>query len=121
MQIHTDTKSGQATSPAEEHDHTDWKAELERRWQALGRKILVVEPARPPKLREVLAECTAIAIVWALVQNEGNLTGAARWLHTGRRVVRECFRAWRRANPTLVPMPAEVFQRWSERYEGDRR
>lgn len=120
MQTSTNIMREQTTKTAHQHDEIDWKAEVNRRWRALGRKIFVVEPARPPELREILAECSAIAIVWALVQNKGNLTGAARWLDTGRRVVRERFWAWRRANPTLNPMPLEVFRRWSELYGGGR-
>lgn len=120
MQPQTDTKRGQEPRAAQEYGQIDWQAEVDSRWQALGRKIFVVEPTRPPTLREILAECSSLAIVWALVQNRGNFTGAARWLDTGRRVVRESFWAWRRANPALNPMPLELFRRWSELHGGGR-
>ena len=120
MQTHTDTMKGPTTTAADD-DQIDWKAELEGRWQALGRRVFVTEPERPPALREILDECSRLAIVWALVQTKGKFTYATRWLETSRKVVRRHFLAWRRANPSLIPMPYEVFMRWSERHGGDRR
>ena len=121
MQTHTDTMGEQTARPADECNQIDWKAELEGRWQALGRRVFVTEPERPPALREILDECSRLAIVWALVQTKGKFTYATRWLETSRKVVRRHFLAWRRANPSLIPMPYEVFMRWSERHGGDRR
>ena len=119
MQLHTATKKAQAPRASREYDEADWKAELERRWQALGQRLLVATPAPPPVLEEILEECSNLVVVWALVQARGNLTRATEWIRSSRKLVRRHFLAWRRANPNLIPMPAEVFLRWSERHGGD--
>ena len=127
MQTHTDTMRGQPakeatqSKAADDFDTVDWKAELESRWQALGRKVFVVEPEQPPKLQEILDECAQLVVVWALARTRGNFTHAAMWFETSRKVVRRCFVAWRRINPDLIPMPFAVFLRWSERHGGKRR
>ena len=92
----------------------DWKAELTKRWRALGDKIFVVEPKRPPALKEILEECSQLVIVWMLVQTQGNFTYAARRIETSRRTIRRHFVEWRKANPQLIPMPLATFLRFQE-------
>ena len=95
----------------------DWKAELTKRWHALGDRIFVVEPERPPTFRAILDECSQLVVVWMLVQTKGNFTYAANRIESSRRTIRRYFLEWRKANPRLIPMPFVIFLRWQE-YEG---
>lgn len=107
-------RSIKTTDPESGHD---WKAELEERWRALGRRIFVSASEKPPRLREILDECDQLASIWALVQSKGNLTYASRWIMCSRRKLRGILHAWLRDNPDLIPMPLAVFERWAWRRE----
>lgn len=92
----------------------DWQADLEERWQALGRRIFVRKPQRPPMLRELIEECAVLAVTWAMVEKKGCLSNAAVLLGCSRHRIRDLVRAWLRANPDLIPMPFKAYLRWSQ-------
>lgn len=105
--------AGRPVKTTDESSAHDWKAELEGRWQALGRKIFVRRPERPPTLREIIEECAVLAVTWAMVESKGRLTGAADWLACSRKRVRGLVKEWLAANPDLIPMPLKVYLQWS--------
>jgi hypothetical protein len=111
--IDVETYLGRPAKTTDPGSGYDWKAEMEGRWQALGRRIFVGALEKPPRLAVILDECEQLASIWALVQNEGNLTGASRWIACSRRKLRGILHAWLRDNPDLIPMPLVVFLRWS--------
>jgi hypothetical protein len=81
----------------------DWRAALAVRWQALGLEILGVGSTPRRTLPELGRECQALAIVAAWFEARGNLTHAAAFVGTTRRLFRERIVAWRHRNPHFVP------------------
>ncbi|MCX4239745.1 hypothetical protein [Paraliomyxa miuraensis] len=92
----------------------DWHAELTGRWEALGERVFVHEPRCRAALAEVIRESTVLTVVWGVVECKGNLAAAAIRLGCCRRIVRIRLHQWLESNPTLIPMPAVVFLRWSK-------
>ena len=113
MEMDVETNLGRPAKTTDPSSGHDWQAELEGRWQALGRRIFVGTLEKPPRLAEILEECEQLASIWALVQKKGNLTSASGWIACSRRRLRGVLRAWIRDNPNLIPMPLVVFLRWA--------
>ncbi|MCX4239624.1 hypothetical protein [Paraliomyxa miuraensis] len=98
----------------------DWHAELTGRWKTLGERVFVRKPKCPPKFVEIIREGGVLVAVWAVVENQGNLTFAATWLGTSRLAIRKRLRLWLESSPTLIPMPAVAFLHWSPGKRGER-
>lgn len=81
----------------------DLQAELRAQWDALGRKVLGLDPD-PCKLAELIDQAGALACTAALLDAEGNLTHGAASVDTSRRRFREHVRRWKLSNPRFAPM-----------------
>jgi hypothetical protein len=93
----------------------DWQAELQVRWDALGRRVQGIEPW-PHEMEKLALEARVLACVAAWFAAEGNITHAASKLRTSRRALRQYVKLWKEQNPRLVPRrPAK------ERKHGRRR
>lgn len=81
----------------------DLHAELAAQWDALGRKVLGLDPA-PCKLADLIEQAGALACTAALLDAEGNLSHGAESVDTSRRTFREHVRRWKLSNPRFAPM-----------------
>jgi hypothetical protein len=82
----------------------DVRAELRARWDALGRKVLGLDPD-PRKLIALVEELRVLACTAAWLDADGCITHGAVRIGTSRRSLRVHVRRWTRHNPRLVPAP----------------
>lgn len=79
----------------------DLKAELRAQWDALGPKVLGLDPG-PRKLAELIEQVGALVCTAALLDAEGNLSNGAASVDTSRRTFRDHVRRWKLINPRLA-------------------
>lgn len=80
----------------------DWRAELRRQMDALGRDVLGIEPSGR-KLAALCAEIEVLACVASWFGEQGNITQAAKRRGTNRKLLRDRVNAWKARCPHLVP------------------
>ena len=81
----------------------DLQAELRVQWDALGRKVLGLDPD-PHTFAGLIKQVGALVCTAALLDAEGNLTHGAASVDTSRRTFREHVRRWKLSNPRFAPM-----------------
>lgn len=77
---------------------------LRARWDALGRKVLGLDPG-PRKLSVLTEEMRVLACTAAWFEANGSITHGAACVGTSRRSLRVHVRRWTAHNPRLVPAP----------------
>jgi Domain of unknown function (DUF6484) len=82
----------------------DVRAVLREQWDALGRKVLRLDP-NPVKLSALVLELWGLACTAAWLDADGSVTRGAMLGGTSRRTFRLHVRRWTRNNPRLVSAP----------------
>lgn len=80
----------------------DVQVVLREQWDALGRKVLRLEP-NSGRVADLTKEFYVLACAVAWLEANGNITLAAQRVGTGRASLRKHVKIWTRQNPGLVP------------------